>query len=192
MSLMLSLQLQQRRLRVRLCRLYLYSKYVTSFKYNPMNKARDWTAPLSVAIFFSLPFFVPLCPCHTHTQHGGLFRQQLTPHASVYDSSRAAAQNHLFVSMKNASFLTFFSPLRQKTRALASVIATDLNLVVWFMFSLRGLCDNSFLQTWGCCCDKETNEISRTCYEVVRSEFAKNAICGSWSYFRNTSSCSRL
>lgn len=64
---MLSLQLQQRRLRVRLCRLYLYSKYVTSFKYNPMNKARDWTAPLSVAIFFSLPFFVPLCPCHTHT-----------------------------------------------------------------------------------------------------------------------------
>lgn len=110
MSLMLSLQLQQRRLRVRPCRLYLYSKYVTSFKYNPMNKARDWTAPLSVAIFFSLPFFVPLCPCHTHTQHGGLFRQQLTPHASVYDSSRAAAQNHLFVSMKNASFLTFFFP----------------------------------------------------------------------------------
>lgn len=109
MSLMLSLQLQQHRLRVRPCRLYLYSKYVTSFKYNPMNKARDWTALLSVAIFFLSLFLFHSVPA-THTQHGGLFRQQLTPHASVYDSSRAAAQNHLFVSMKNASFLTFFSP----------------------------------------------------------------------------------
>lgn len=141
--------------------------------------------------FLSLFLFHSLPATHTHnTAASSGSSWPLMP-----PSMTQAVPQHRITSLcpwRMHLFWLFFLSLRQKTRALASVIATDLNLVVWFMFSLRGLCDNSFLQTWGCCCDKETNEISRTCYEVIRSEFAKNAICGSWSYFRNTSSCSRL